>query len=189
LWSSSICFFCRRISVGVRFGRLGSLRADTFTSMTMPYVPLGTRSEVSFTSAAFSPKMARSNRSSGASSVSPFGVILPTRMSPGLTSAPTRITPSCPRIFQGFFANVRDIARDFLGTEFRIPGARFEFVDVDRRIHVLFDEAFVDQDRVLKVVTAPRHERHEHVAPERQFPVFTARPIGQYLALLDLLAA
>jgi hypothetical protein len=38
--------------------------------MTMPVQPEGTRSEVSFTSAAFSPKMARSRRSSGASSVS-----------------------------------------------------------------------------------------------------------------------
>ena len=43
------------------------------------------RSEVSFTSPAFSPKMARSSFSSGESCVSPFGVILPTRMSPDLT--------------------------------------------------------------------------------------------------------
>src|SRR5881296_4788885 len=42
--------------------------------------------------------MARSKRSSGANSVSLFGVILPTRMSPGLTSAPTRTTPSGPRL-------------------------------------------------------------------------------------------
>ncbi len=60
-------------------------------------MPDGTFSEESFTSAALSPKIARRSRSSGASSVSLFGVILPTRMSPGFTSAPMRITPSGPR--------------------------------------------------------------------------------------------
>ena len=50
--------------------------------------PCGRRSELSFTSRAFSPKIARRRRSSAVSSVSPLGVILPTRMSPGRTSAP-----------------------------------------------------------------------------------------------------
>ena len=70
------------------------LADDTLTSITMPLVPEGAFSEVSRTSAAFSPKMARNRRSSGASSVSLFGVILPTRISPGLTSAPTWMIPS-----------------------------------------------------------------------------------------------
>ncbi len=95
--SSSICLSCCRFSRELSLARLVVFRDETLTSMTIPYVPLGTRSEVSRTSAAFSPKIARSRRSSGASSVSVFGVILPTRMSPGLTSAPTRITPSCLR--------------------------------------------------------------------------------------------
>ncbi len=75
------------------------LFVDTCTLMTMPVVPGGTLSEVSRTSAAFSPKIARKRRSSGESSVSPFGVTLPTRMSPGLTSAPTRTMPSASRFF------------------------------------------------------------------------------------------
>ena len=49
------------------------------------------------TSPAFSPKIARSSFSSGVSSVSPFGVTLPTRMSPGLTSAPMRTMPRSSR--------------------------------------------------------------------------------------------
>ncbi len=57
--------------------------------MTLPRSPWGRRSELSFTSRAFSPKIARRRRSSAVSSVSPLGVILPTRMSPGATSAPT----------------------------------------------------------------------------------------------------
>ena len=57
--------------------------------MIVPFIPDGTRNDVSFTSDAFSPKIARSSFSSGVSCVSPFGVTLPTRMSPVLTSAPT----------------------------------------------------------------------------------------------------
>ena len=53
-----------------RRGCLARPWEETRTSWTMPVQPEGTRSEVSFTSAAFSPKMARSRRSSGASSVS-----------------------------------------------------------------------------------------------------------------------
>ncbi len=65
--------------------------------MTTPSMPGGTRSEESFTSFAFSPKIAVSSFSSGDSSVSPFGVILPTRMSPGLTWAPMRTMPRSSR--------------------------------------------------------------------------------------------
>ena len=65
--------------------------------MTLPVSPCGTFSEVSRTSRAFSPKIARSSRSSGVSSVSPLGVTLPTRMSPGWTSAPIRMMPRSSR--------------------------------------------------------------------------------------------
>jgi len=46
--------------------------------------------EASFTSPALSPKIARNNFSSGVGSDSPFGVILPIKISPGFTSAPIR---------------------------------------------------------------------------------------------------
>ena len=52
------------------------------------------------TSPAFSPKIARSSFSSGVSCVSPFGVTLPTRMSPGLTFAPIRMIPLSSRSFR-----------------------------------------------------------------------------------------
>ena len=65
--------------------------------MTMPCTPGGTRSELSRTSPAFSPKIARSSFSSGDSWVSPLGVILPTRMSLGFTSAPMRTMPDSSR--------------------------------------------------------------------------------------------
>jgi hypothetical protein len=74
-------------------------REKTFTSTTVPSMPGGTVSEVSRTSPAFSPKIARSSFSSGVSWVSPFGVILPTRMSPALTLAPMRTMPESSRSF------------------------------------------------------------------------------------------
>ena len=73
-------------------------REKTLTPMTRPFLPWGTRKEESLTSRAFSPKMERSKRSSGVSSVSPFGVILPTKISFGSTSAPMRIMPSSSRL-------------------------------------------------------------------------------------------
>ena len=64
-------------------------RENTRTSTMVPVVPGGSFSEVSRTSDAFSPKIARSSFSSGVIGLSPLGVTLPTRMSPGFTSAPT----------------------------------------------------------------------------------------------------
>src|SRR3546814_1101835 len=61
-------------------------RLKTRTSTTVPDTPGGRRSDVSRTSEAFSPKMARSSFSSGVIGLSPFGVILPTMMSPGCRS-------------------------------------------------------------------------------------------------------
>jgi hypothetical protein len=73
-------------------------RLKIFTSMTSPVMPGGTFSELSFTSFAFSPKMAVSSFSSGDSSVSPLGVILPTRISPARTRAPMRTIPRSSRL-------------------------------------------------------------------------------------------
>ena len=74
------------------------LREKIFTSTTMPSMPGGQTSEASRTSPAFSPKIARSSFSSGVSWVSPLGVTLPTRMSPGLTLAPMRMIPLSSRL-------------------------------------------------------------------------------------------
>ena len=144
------------------------LREKTRASITVPSTPGGTRRDVSRTSPAFSPKMARSSFSSGESCVSPFGVILPTRMSPGLTSAPMRMMPDSSRSLQRLLADVRDVARDLLRTELGVARDALELLDVDRGEEVVLDDALGDEDRVLEVVAAPRHEGDEHVAPERQ---------------------
>ena len=64
-------------------------RVKTCTSITTPDFDAPIRNEESLTLLAFSPKIARNNFSSGESTVSLFGVTLPTRISPPLTRAPT----------------------------------------------------------------------------------------------------
>ena len=61
---------------------------NTLTSTTVPLDPLDILKDVSVTSIAFSPKIDLNNFSSGPDAESPFGVTLPTKISPAFTSAP-----------------------------------------------------------------------------------------------------
>ena len=93
-----------------------------------------------------------------------------------------------PEILQRFFADVRDVARDFLGPELGVAGADLEFVDVDRGVDILLHDAFGDEDGVLEVVAVPRHERDEHVAAEGELAFLGVRTVGDDVAFLDLLS-
>ena len=109
--------------------------------MTVPDSPCGTFIEVSRTSRAFSPKIARSSRSSGVSSVSPFGVTLPTRMSPVVTSAPMRMMPRSSRsasTSSETFGMSRVISS---GPELGVAGVDLVLLDVDRGEDVVLHEA------------------------------------------------
>ena len=117
-WSSS-SFLSRATSLSSiwreRSSLVTPLREKTRASITVPSTPGGTLSEVSRTSPAFSPKIARSSFSSGESWVSPFGVILPTRMSPGTDLGSDADDPRLVEVHQRLFADVRNVARDVLG--------------------------------------------------------------------------
>ena len=150
-------------------------RSKTRTSTTLPRSPCGTRSEVSFTSRAFSPKIARSRRSSAVSSVSPFGVILPTRMSPALTSAPIRMIP--------FSSRSRRLSSPTFGMS-RVISSGPSFVSrastscFSMWIEVNLSSRTIDsreQDRVLEVAALPAHERHQDVLAERQLALLRGR--------------
>ena len=130
--------------------------------------PGGNRSEVSRTSEAFSPKMARSSFSSGVIGDSPFGVTLPTRISPGLDLGAHIDDARLVEVLERFLADIRNIAGDFLLTQLGVAGHHFEFLDMDRGEDVIAHDALGDQDRVLEVVAIPRHEGDEDVAPQRQ---------------------
>ena len=66
---------------------------NNFLSITIPFKDGGAFKEASLTSPALSPKIALNSFSSGVGSDSPFGVILPIKISPDFTSAPTLIIP------------------------------------------------------------------------------------------------
>jgi hypothetical protein len=162
-----------------------SSRSNTRTPMTVPDSPCGTFIEVSRTSRAFSPKIARSRRSSGVSSVSPFGVTLPTRMSPVVTSAPMRMMPRSSRSASSLVGDVRDVAGDLLGTQLGVAGVDLVLLDVDRGEDVFLHQALAQDDRVLVVVTLPRHERDEQVLAQRHLALVGAGTVGDRAADLD----
>ena len=86
-------------------------------------------------------------------------------------------------IAQGVLADVRNIARDLFRPKLRVAGFDLELLDVDRGVVVLADQLLRDKDRVLEVVTAPRHERDQDVAAEAEFALLGARTVGDDLAL------
>ena len=112
--------------------------------------------------------MARSSFSSGVIGDSPFGVTLPTRMSPGLHLGADIDDARLVEVLQRLLADIRDVARDLLLAQLGVAGHHLEFLDMDRGEDVVADDALGDQDRVLEVVAVPRHERDQHVAAERQ---------------------
>ena len=88
-------------------------------------------------------------------------------------------------VLQDVLAEVRDVARDLLGTELRVAGVDLVLLDVDRREHVVLHEALREHDRVLEVVTLPRHERDEQVLAQRELTLVRRRTVGEDVALLD----
>ena len=164
------------------------LRLKTLAPMTVPCTPGGTRSELSRTSPAFSPKMARSSFSSGESWVSPFGVILPTSTSPGFTSAPMRMMPRLVEVLEGLLADVRDVAGDLFLAELGVTRDALELLDVDRREDVVLEDALAEEDGVLEVVALPRHERDDDVLAERELAGLGRGTVGDDVTLLHPVA-
>ena len=91
-------------------------------------------------------------------------------------------------VAQVAFTDVRDVAGDFFRPELGVARLDLELLDVDGRVVVVLDHPLGDEDRVLEVVAAPRHERDQHVPPERQLAELRARPVAEDLPLVDLLA-
>ena len=60
-----------------------------------------------------------------------------------------------------------------------------QFLDVDRGVAVVGDDALGDQDRVLEVVAVPGHERDQHVLAERQLAHVGRGAVGDHVALGD----
>ena len=91
-------------------------------------------------------------------------------------------------VLEGLFADVRDVAGDFFLAELRVAGDALELLDVNRGEDVVLGDALGDEDRVLEVVTLPRHERDEHVLAERELAHVGRRAVREDVAGLHLLA-
>ena len=157
-------------------------RENTRTSTTVPVTPGGTLSEVSRTSAAFSPKIARSSFSSGRHRRLALGRDLADQDVAGVHLGADVDDARLVEVAQALLADVRDVAGDRFRPQLGVPGHDLELLDVHRGEHVVAHDALRDQDRVLEVVAAPRHERDQHVAAERQLAEIGARAVGDDVA-------
>ena len=142
--------------------------------MTTPPSPCGTFREVSRTSRAFSLKIARISFSSAVSSVSPFGVTLPTSRSPGLHLGADADDAAVVEVAQRLLRAVRDVARDLLVAQLGRAGVDLVLLDVDRGELVVLDQAARQDDRVLEVVALPGHEGDAQVLAQRHLALVRA---------------
>ncbi len=86
------------------------------------------------------------------------------------------------------FGQIRDVAGDLFRTEFGIARRNGQFFDVNGGEAILCRNALGDQDRVLVVVTVPRHERDQHVLAEGQFSHIGGSAIRHHVAARDHIA-
>ena len=87
------------------------------------------------------------------------------------------------QIAQRMLAHVGNVARNLFGSQLRVARLDLELLNVHRGVVVLAHQLFADEDRVLEVVAAPRHEGHQHVASQRQLALLRARSVGNHLSL------
>ena len=119
--------------------------------MTVPCTPGGTRKEVSRTSAAFSPKIARRSFSSGVNWVSAFGVSLPTG-NIARFQAPMRTTPASSKSFKDSSLTIWNIRCDFLFAKFGITANAFKLLNIDRSIEVFTYNTFRNDNTVFVII-------------------------------------
>ena len=91
-------------------------------------------------------------------------------------------------ILERVFADVGDVARDLFGPELRIARFALVLLDVNRGEAIFLDHALADEDGVFVVVAFPRHERDEHVLPERELALIRRRTVDDHLPGDDLVA-
>src|SRR3546814_19843270 len=77
--------------------------------------------------------------------------------------------PGFVEVAQCFLADVRNVARDVLGSEARIARGDFEFLDVDRGEDVVLHESMRNADTILIVIAVPPHDTDETLLSECQF--------------------
>ena len=164
------------------------MREKILTSMTTPSMPGGTLSDESFTSFAFSPKMAVRSFSSGRELRLALRRDLADEDVARLHVRADADDAALVEIEQRFFRDVRNFTRDLFLAALGIANVQLELLDVDRRIDVVLHQSLGQHDGILEVVAVPRHERHGHVRAERELALLGRGAVGQHVAGLHLLA-
>ena len=90
--------------------------------------------------------------------------------------------PRLVELSERALAHVRDVGGDLLHPELGVAGHAHELLDVNGGEAVLLDHALGDEDGILEVVAVPGHERDEHVLPERELAEVRRRAVRQHVA-------
>ena len=96
--------------------------------------------------------------------------------------------PPLVEIGEDLLGEVGDVPGDLLGTELGVAGVDLVLVDVDRREHVVLDQALGEDDGVLEVVALPGDEGDDEVLAEGQLAAVGRGTVGEHVALLHLVA-
>ena len=162
-------------------------RVNTRTSMTVPSMPGGTRSDVSFTSR-------RLLAEDGAQQFlfrRELGFALRRDLAhedvAGAHFGADERDAGFVELGQRRVTHVRDVGGDFLRAQLGVAGDAGQLFDVDRGETIFLHHAFADEDRVFEVVAVPRHERDQQVLAERELAEIRRRSIRQHVAARDVI--
>ena len=92
------------------------------------------------------------------------------------------------QVGRGLLADVRDVRCQLFHPTLGVTHLEYILVDVKRCEYVLANNAFVDHNRILEVVSLPWHEGHAHVLTQGQFAFVSGVPFNENLAFLHRLA-
>ena len=90
-------------------------------------------------------------------------------------------------VLQSIFTDVRNVASDFLRSELGVNRFGLVALDVDRGVNVVLNNSITNEDRVLIVVTVPRHKRDNHVLTKSELSVVNTRSVGKGITLQNVL--
>ena len=89
---------------------------------------------------------------------------------------------------QAILRHIRNVAGDDLWAELGLANLNVIILDVDTGQAVVLHQAAAEDNRVLHVVTAPRHKGHRQVSSQRDLALGNRRTLDEDVALLDPIA-
>ena len=87
-------------------------------------------------------------------------------------------------ILKSIFTYVRNITSDFFRAELGVTSSHLELVNMNRCEDVILNDLFRDQNRILEIITIPRHKSHEDVTTNGKLAILSRSTIRKDLAFL-----